>query len=96
MSLKAGEEIGAEIHDKVDQFFRVEKGQGKVVVVENEEHQVADGDAFVIPAGTKHNIINISTTQDLKLYTIYSPPNHPEGTIHKTKDEAMTAESHNH
>lgn len=96
MSLKPGEEIGAEVHDTVDQFFRIEKGQGKVVVGANGEHQVGDGDAIVIPAGTNHNIINVSPTEDLKLYTIYSPPNHPEGTIHKTKEEAKTAETHEH
>jgi len=96
MSLKPSEEIGAEVHSTVDQFFRVEKGQGKVVVGENEEHLVGDGDAFVIPAGTRHNVINASATEDLKLYTIYSPPNHPDGTVHKTKEEAMVAETHEH
>ncbi len=93
MSLGPGEEIGAEVHETVDQFFRFEKGQGKVVVGEGEEHEVTDGDAVVIPAGTRHNIINASQTDDLKLYTLYSPPNHPEGTIHKTKEEAQAAEA---
>lgn len=93
MSLKPGEEIGAEVHDTVDQFFRIEAGQGKVVVGENEDHLVADGDAIVIPAGTRHNVINVSTTEDLKLYTIYSPPNHPDGTVHVTKAEADAAEA---
>lgn len=91
MSLKPGEEIGAEMHPNVDQFFRIEKGMAKVVVGENEEHNVGDGDAIIIPAGTKHNVINTSN-EDLKLYTIYSPPNHPDGTIHKTKAEAAAAE----
>lgn len=91
MSLKPGEEIGAEVHPNVDQFFRIEKGMAKVVVGENEEHNVGDGDAIIIPAGTKHNVINTSN-EDLKLYTIYSPPNHPDGTIHKTKAEAAAAE----
>lgn len=96
MSLKPGEEIGAEVHETVDQFFRIEKGQGKIVVGENEEHMVTDGDAIIIPAGTRHNVINVSQTEDLKLYTIYSPPNHPDGTIHKTKEEALAAEEAHH
>jgi mannose-6-phosphate isomerase-like protein (cupin superfamily) len=91
MSLKPGEEIGEEVHDNVDQFFRFEKGQGKVVI-EGEETPVSDGYAVVIPAGTKHNIVNTSNSEPLKLYTIYSPPNHPDGTIHKTKEEALAAE----
>ena len=96
MSLKPGEEIGAEVHPSVDQFFRIELGEAKIVVGEGEEHLVKDGDAIVIPAGTQHNVINTSATVDLKLYTIYSPPNHPEGTVHKTKEEAMVAETHEH
>lgn len=92
MSLQPKEEIGYEIHQHVDQFIRVEKGQGKVVL-EAEETDIADGSAIVIPAGTGHNIINTSETQELKLYTIYSPANHPEGKIHKTKAEAMADES---
>ncbi|MDO8495686.1 MAG: cupin domain-containing protein [bacterium] len=97
MNLIPGEEIGAEVHPKVDQFFRVEKGEGRVVEGEDdEEHKVKDGDAIIIPAGTKHNVINDSKTDDLKLYTIYSPPNHPDGTIHKTKSEAEIAESQQH
>lgn len=91
MSLRPGEEIGEEVHDNVDQFFRFEKGQGKVVI-EGEETPVSNGYAVVIPAGTKHNVINTSDSEQLKLYTIYSPPNHPDGTIHKTKEEAMAAE----
>ena len=92
MRLKPQEEIGAEVHPSVDQFFRVEKGEGKVVVGEGEEHPVKDGDAIVIPAGINHNVINVSPNDDLKLYTIYTPPNHPDATIHKTKAEAMAAE----
>lgn len=87
MSLKPGEEIGSEVHPNVDQFFRFEKGQGKVVL-NGEESVVSDGFAVVVPAGTEHNVINTSQTDELKLYTIYSPPNHPDGTIHKTKEEA--------
>ena len=88
MSLKPLEEIGNEVHDKVDQFFRIEKGEGKFVVNNSEEHIVRPGDAVVVPVGTWHNVINTSQTEDLKLYTVYSPPNHPDGTIHQTKEEA--------
>lgn len=86
MSLKPGEDIGSEIHN-VDQFFRFETGQGKAIL-NDKEQTVADGDAIVIPSGTKHNIVNTSKTENLKLYSIYSPPQHPEGTIHKTKAES--------
>lgn len=92
MSLKPGEDIGMEVHDTVDQFFRFEKGQGKVVM-NGEENTVGDGSAVIVPAGTQHNIINTSQTDELKLYTIYSPPNHPDGTIHQTKAEAMAHET---
>lgn len=95
MSLKPGEEIGMEVHDTIDQFFRFEKGEGKVIQ-NGEEQIVGDGFAVIVPAGTNHNIINTSQTEDLKLYTIYSPPNHPDGTIHKTKEEAMAAEAEHH
>lgn len=91
MSLKPNEEIGEEVHTENDQFFRFENGTGKVTI-EGEEFEVKDGDAVVVPAGAKHNIVNSSTTEDLKLYTIYSPAHHPDGTIHKTKKEAMKAE----
>jgi mannose-6-phosphate isomerase-like protein (cupin superfamily) len=93
MSLKPGEEIGMEVHPNVDQFLRIEAGEGKVVL-NGEESPIKDGTAIVVPAGTNHNVINTSSTEDLKLYTIYSPPNHPDGTIHKTKAEAMAAEEH--
>lgn len=92
MSLKPGEEIGEEVHDKVDQFFRFEAGEGKVIIDE-QEYEVKDGDAVIVPAGSKHNIVNVSSSEDLKLYTLYSPPNHPDGTVHKTKTEA---EAHEH
>ena len=95
MSLKPGEDIGEEVHDHVDQFFRFEEGEGKVII-DGEEFIVKDGDAIVVPAGSKHNIINTSSDKQLKLYTIYSPPNHPEGTIHATREEAMEAEEHHH
>jgi len=97
MCLNGGEEIGNEIHDTVDQFFRIEKGEAKFVFEKlKEEKVVKDGDAVVVPAGTWHNILNNSKTEVLKLYTIYSPPNHPDGTIHKTKHEAEEAEKHEH
>ncbi len=92
MSLKPGEDIGNETHAAVDQFFRIEEGEARFVFNETENHLVADGDAVVVPAGTSHNVINASATRPLKLYTIYTPPNHPDGTIQKTKAEALTAE----
>ena len=92
MSLKAGEEIGNEVHHDVDQFFRIEKGELKFVLDNGKEvHLAKDGDAVIVPAGTWHNVINVSKL-DSKLYTVYSPPNHPAGTIHKTKKDAEKAE----
>lgn len=96
MCLQPGEEIGNEVHDNVDQFFRIEEGEAKFVLNETEQHIAHGADAVIIPAGTYHNVINTSKTQPLKLYTLYSPPNHPDGTIHKTKAEAMAAEEHGH
>jgi mannose-6-phosphate isomerase-like protein (cupin superfamily) len=93
MCLQPGEEIGKEVHANVDQFFRIEQGEAKFVFNDTDEHLVRDADAVVIPAGTDHNVINTSKTMPLKLYTIYSPPNHPRGTVHKTKREAEAAES---
>lgn len=96
MCLQPNEDIGMEVHDTVDQFFRIEKGEGKVIM-NGEEQPFKDADAIIVPAGTQHNIINTSATEVLKLYTIYSPPNHPEGTVHQTKAEAMAAEEeHQH
>lgn len=86
MNLLPKEEIGEEIHT-VDQFFRIDSGEGKVII-DSEESLVKDGFAIVIPAGCKHNVINTSVEKELKLYTIYSPPQHRDGTIHKTKAEA--------
>jgi len=91
MTLQPGEEIGAEVHEDHDQFFRFEHGEGKVVVGDD-EWEVTDGDAVIVPAGANHNVINTSKDQPLKLYTIYSPPEHADGTIHKTKADAMAAE----
>ena len=93
MSLAPKEEIGMEVHPENDQFFRFESGEGKVIIA-GEEHSVTDGDAAVIPAGTEHNLINTSADKELKLYTIYSPAHHPDGTVHKTKEEALEAEKH--
>jgi mannose-6-phosphate isomerase-like protein (cupin superfamily) len=78
MSLKPDEEIGLETHADNDQFFRIETGQGKVVIDDN-EYVVEDGSAVLVPAGAKHNVINTSDTEKLKLYTIYSPPHHKDG-----------------
>jgi mannose-6-phosphate isomerase-like protein (cupin superfamily) len=96
MCLQKGEEIGNEVHKKVDQFFRIEKGEAKFVLNGSEEHIAGEGDAVVVPAGTYHNVINNSKTRQLKLYTLYSPPNHPDGTVHKTKAEAEAAEAAEH
>lgn len=92
MSLKPGEEIGLETHHDIDQFIRVEAGTGKSIL-DGDERPIEDGTALVIPAGTEHNIINTSQTEHLKLYTVYSPPEHPDGTIHKTKAEAEADEN---
>lgn len=91
MCLKPNEEIGTEVHEGNDQFFRFEKGEGKVVVG-GEEFIVKDGDTVIVPAGQMHNVINTSASEELKLYTIYSPSHHPDETIHKTKEEAVAAE----
>lgn len=97
MCLPVDEEIGNEMHPDVDQFFRIEQGEAKFILSNgNEEHIVHDGEAVVVPAGTYHNVINTSHTEELKLYTIYSPPNHPDGTVHKTKAEADAAEAAKH
>lgn len=92
MCLQPGEDIGEEVHDAVDQFFRLEEGNAKFVFNRKEEHVVGNGDAVVVPAGTRHNVINTSSTSALRLYTVYSPPNHPAGTVHKTKADAIAAE----
>jgi mannose-6-phosphate isomerase-like protein (cupin superfamily) len=92
MTLKPMEEIGEEIH-VVDQFFRFEQGTGKSIVDGN-EYEVKEGDAIVVPAGAKHNIINTSDSEPLKLYTIYSPANHKDGTTAMTKEEALAHEEH--
>jgi mannose-6-phosphate isomerase-like protein (cupin superfamily) len=88
MNLGPGEEIGEETHDAVDQFFRFEKGEGKVTI-DGVGHSVKDGDAVIVPSGAKHNVINTSKRSNLKLYTIYSPPEHIDGTIRATKADAL-------
>jgi len=93
MCLRPGEEIGDEKHANVDQFFRIEQGEATFVFDGKAEHRVGDGDAVVVPAGTCHNVINTSATRDLKLYSLYSPPNHMDGTVQKTKAEADVAET---
>ncbi|HET7204172.1 MAG TPA: cupin domain-containing protein [Steroidobacteraceae bacterium] len=95
MSIAPGDEIGLETHDDVDQFIRVEAGQGKAIL-DGREHALEDGSAVVIPAGTEHNIVNVSATEPLKLYSIYSPPEHPDGTVHRTKAEADVYEREHH
>jgi len=92
MSLKPKEEIGMEVHTDNDQFFRFEKGQGKVIIDGN-EYDVADGFAVVVPAGAEHNLINVSETEDLKLYTIYSPAHHKDQIVRTTKEEAVANEA---
>lgn len=94
MCLQPGEEIGDEVHPDTDQFFRIEQGEAKFIFNEKEEHIVRSGEAVVVPAGTFHNVINTSKVAQLKLYTVYSPPNHPAGTVHATKAEADAAEHH--
>lgn len=84
MSLNPGEDIGLEVHPTTDQFFRVDKGEGKVIIM-GKSYPIKDGSAIVIPAGTKHNIVNTSKTNPLKLYTLYSPPHHKDKVVHKTK-----------
>jgi mannose-6-phosphate isomerase-like protein (cupin superfamily) len=92
MSLKPNEEIGMETHTENDQFFRVEKGEGKCIIDGN-EYILKDGSAIVVPSGAEHNVINTSTTEDLKLYTIYSPAHHKDGIVRATKEEAMANEA---
>ena len=93
MCLAPGENIGDEVHRDVDQFFRIERGKATFVFDGMKAQAVGTGDAIVVPAGTYHNIINSSATEPLKLYTIYSPPNHPNGTVHRTKAEAQEADA---
>lgn len=91
MSLKPLEDIGMEIHNENDQFFRFESGEGKCIIDGN-EYKLEDGVCIIVPAGAEHNIINTSPTENLKLYTIYSPAHHKDGIIRKTKQEAINNE----
>lgn len=91
MSLEPGEDIGEEVHD-VDQFLRVDQGKGQVIL-DGESHDIENGSAIVVPAGTKHNLIN-GSDGEMKLYSLYMPPHHKDGTVHKTKADAMKDEEH--
>jgi len=87
MTLRPKEEIGMEVHPDTDQFFRFEKGQGKAIIDGN-EYEITDGFAVIVPAGAQHNIVNLSDTEELQLYTIYSPSHHQDGIVMATKAEA--------
>ena len=95
MTIGVGDEIGLETHDDVDQFIRVESGEGKAILG-GREHVLEDGSAVVIPRGTEHNIVNVSKSEPLKLYSIYTPPEHPDGTVHRTKADADAYEREHH
>jgi len=92
MSVKPKQELGMEVHKDNDQFFRFEQGQGKCIIDGN-EYAVEDGFAIIVPAGAQHNIINVSETEDLRLYTIYSPAHHKDGIVRATKEEAEANEA---
>lgn len=94
MTLQPGEDIGQERHDSVDQFIRVESGSA-VAILDGDRHELESDWVVMIPAGTEHNVINTSD-EPLRLYTIYSPPNHPDGTVHRTKAEAEAYERAHH
>jgi len=87
MAIKPNGEIGMEVHETTDQFLRIESGQGRVII-NDEEHSIKDGTAIIVPAGARHNIVNTSSSEELKLYTVYAPPHHKDGTVHQTKEEA--------
>jgi mannose-6-phosphate isomerase-like protein (cupin superfamily) len=91
MTLQVGEEIGAETHHDHDQFIRVESGQGEAIL-DGERHALKDGMAVVIPAGSLHNVVNTSSDEPLRLYTIYTPPEHPDRTINRTREDALAYE----
>jgi mannose-6-phosphate isomerase-like protein (cupin superfamily) len=95
MTLKPGEDIGLETHHDVDQFIRIEEGEGESVL-DGARAPLSSDDAVVVPAGVRHNIVNTSATMPLRLYTVYSPANHPEGTVHRTKADAEAAELAHH
>jgi mannose-6-phosphate isomerase-like protein (cupin superfamily) len=93
MTLQPGEEIGLEKHEGHDQFIRIEAGRG-VAILDGERHPLEDGVAVVIPAGTEHNVINSSDSEPMRLYTLYTPPEHPDGIVHATKRDADEYERH--
>lgn len=100
MALKPGEEIGVEMHDHLDQFIRVESGRATVTMGPSKDevsqtHELEDDGVVIVPGGTWHNVVNAGD-DDLKLYTLYSPPEHPDGTVHVTKAEADAAEAEHH
>ena len=92
MTLKPGEEIGAEVHEGHDQFFRVEEGSGEVII-DGQSRAIKDDDAVIVPAGARHNVVN-NGNQPLKLYTLYGPPEHREGVVHSTKEQADASDEH--
>ncbi len=92
MAIQPGDDIGEEVHE-LDQFIRLEQGKGKAIL-NDVEYDIEDDWAVVIPAGTKHNIVNTSDDVVMKLYTIYSPPEHRDGVVHKTKEEAVADDEH--
>ena len=92
MTLKPGEEIGAEVHEGHDQFFRVEAGAGEVVI-DGSRRPIADDDAIIVPAGARHNVVNTGS-EPLQLYTLYAPPEHRDGVVHATKAEADASDEH--
>jgi mannose-6-phosphate isomerase-like protein (cupin superfamily) len=92
MTLQPGEEIGEETHEDRDQFFRIDDGEGEVLI-DGVKHKVEDGVAIIVPAGARHNVINTGA-EPLRLYTLYGPPEHRDGTVHRTKSEAESAHEH--
>jgi mannose-6-phosphate isomerase-like protein (cupin superfamily) len=94
MTLKPGEEIGEEIHEDIDQFFRVEEGQG-TIYIDGNASEIEDDFAAIVPAGARHNVVNTGA-EPLKLYTLYAPPEHKHGTVHKNKDQAERDHENDH
>lgn len=95
MTIQPGEDIGMETHPDVDQFIRIEEGEGKAIL-DGREYEIEDDWAVIIPAGTEHNVVNTADDEPLKLYTIYAPAEHPDGTVHETREEAMEYEREHH
>ena len=93
MSIPVGGEIGQEVHDENDQFIRIEQGSAKAII-DGHEYELEDGDVVVIPQGAEHNVLNTSRDTVLKLYTLYGPPHHEDGTVHATKAEADADDEH--